>query len=145
MRRCEYKKRYNPRSGKHEYHHIHSGEILGGGVLDPFRWVASKLSGKAAKKMVGDATKKAAEKAAERAALSALTKTGDYAGRKAGDKIAKLMFQQNKKTLRQPQGYIGPTQEDPDLHVQRILSGGKMRRSQKVDQSIQRLLGVGKM
>lgn len=127
MRRCEYKKRYNPSSGKHEYHHIY-----GGGILDPARWFAAKVAALATAK----ATKKAATKAAEKAATAALTKTGEYAGNRAGDKIIQ-MLQRGKKTPTQSVG-VSPThdqsgsptlsQDEINQRVQRILNGGKIRK-----------------
>lgn len=108
-RRCEYKKRYNPRLCKHEYRHIYTGEILGDGIGNPFQWVVSKLSGKAAKEAATKAAEKAVTKAAEKATTAALSKTGEY----AGDKIVQLL-QRSKKTPTQSV-QVSPSQASNEL------------------------------
>lgn len=129
MRRCEYKKRYNPSTGKHEYHHIY-----GGGILDPARRIVAKVFSKSAKKIASDTAKKAATVASN--------KTGAYVGNKAGDKIIKLL-QQGKtppNTSKQTEGlelHHTPatqphsstlSQDEINQRVQRILNGGKIRK-----------------
>ena len=59
--------------------HIHSGEIHGGALTDIF------------KSLFGKTMKEAAKTASKKALQTAATKTGEFAGKKAGDKIIQLL------------------------------------------------------
>jgi len=117
VRRCEFKKRYNPTSGKYEYMHIY-----GNGLFDPIKNIAAKILGPTTKKLVG--------KAAEKATTTALNKTGNYVGNKAGDKIIQLLQKGKKASHTSPTQLAKKpmTQDEINLRVQRILSGGKIRK-----------------
>ena len=78
MRQSEFKMEYNPELGRHTRQHIY-----GEGITDVFKSFGSKLFGKT--------IKTAAKIGAEQAVTTAATKTGEYAVKKAGDKIAKML------------------------------------------------------
>ena len=113
MRQSEFKRRYDPDLGRYVKKHIYTGEIYGEGMSDIFKSVGSKILRKATK----SATKKAA------------TRTGDYAGKKGGDRIVKLLM---KPDISPPD--ISPsepkelTTDEINQRVNQILSGGKLRR-----------------
>ena len=86
MKRSEFKKRYDFKTGRYVKTHIY-GE---GVVTDVFKTIGRKLFEKTMKEAAKTATKTALQKAA--------TKTGEYAGEKAGDKIIQLLRKRNKKT-----------------------------------------------
>ena len=122
MRHCEFKKRYDPKLGKYVKKHIY-----GEGISNVLKAVGSKIFGRTAKK------------AAESAAKKAVIETSEYAGKKAGDKIVELLS--NKKTTT-PSVLIEPslseqlslsepkelTAQEVNYRVNRLLSGGKLRR-----------------
>jgi len=120
MRRCEFKKRYDPDLDMYVTKHMH-----GEGITDVFKAVGKKLFGKTAKSIAKTAAKSAATKAA--------TKTGEYAGKKADDKIVELLSK--NKTIN-PSVQIEPSLSKPNEltpqevndRVNQILSGGKLRR-----------------
>lgn len=119
MRRCEFKKRYNPNSGKHEYRHIY-----GEGIMDTINNMVMKIFGKTTKKLMSETAGKAGKKI--------MNKTGNYVGNKAGDKIVQ-MLQKGKKSIQpppeqKPNNNTPMTQYEINERVQRILSGGKLRR-----------------
>ena len=77
MNGFEYKKRYDPELGRYVKKHIHSGEIQAGGALtDIFKSVFGKTT-------------------AKKALQTGATKTGEYIGKKAGDKITQLLRKKN--------------------------------------------------
>ena len=144
MRQCEFKKRYDPEMDMHVGKHIY-----GEGITDIFKSVGRKLFGKTAKSM--------AKKAAKTAATTAATKTVsgmEYAGKKAGDKIVKLLSknqtprESTPDTLKQieesmasipsiaeksiPTAVLKKAKEltpyEINERVNQILSGGKLRR-----------------
>ena len=120
MRQCEFKKRYDPKLGKYVKKHIY-----GEGISDVLKAVGSKIFGRTAKK--------AAESAAKKAAIE----TSEYAGKKAGDKIVELLS--NNKTTT-PSVLI-----EPSLSEQLSLSEPKVLTAQEVNDRVNRLLSGGKL
>ena len=120
MRHCEFKKRYDPKKGKYVKKHLY-----GEGISDFLKTVGSKIFGKTAKK------------AAETAAKKATIKSSEYAGKKAGDKIVELL-KNNKKTT--PSVMI-----EQILPKQPILSEQKVLTAQEVNDRVNRLLSGGKL
>ena len=121
-RKSEFKKRFDPELGRYTRQHIY-----GEGITDLFKSVGSKLFGKT--------VKSAAKKGVEKAVTTAATKTGEHVGKKAGDKIVKMLsnggvaptskkvtFNKNVKTI--PNKKI--TQQEINQRVNSILSGGKI-------------------
>ena len=84
MRQSEFKIKYDPELGRYTRQHIY-----GEGVMDVFKSFGSKLFGKT--------MKKAAKKGAEKAVIAAATKTGEHEGKKAGDKIIKMLSKSDNK------------------------------------------------
>ena len=82
MRKSEFKKRYDVKTGRYVKKHIYGKGV----VTDVFKTIGRKLFGKTMKEAAKTATKKAVQKAA--------TETGEY----AGDKIIQLLSKKNKKT-----------------------------------------------
>ena len=126
MRQCEFKKRYDPKLGKYVKKHVY-----GEGISDVFKAVGSKIFGRTAKK--------AAESAAKSAAKKAATATSEYAGKKAGDKIVELLSNNKTTTpsvlieqsLSEQLSLSEPkelTAQEVNDRVNRLLSGGKLRR-----------------
>ena len=94
-RQSEYKKKFDPELGKFRLQHIYGeGPIVGGGVKDVFKNIGAKL--------FGQSLKTAAKKKAKAAATEAITRTGEYAGKKAGDKIVELLSKGNRGTYGSP-------------------------------------------
>ena len=120
MRQCEFKKRYDPKLGKYVKKHVY-----GEGISDVLKAVGSKIFGRTAKK--------AAETAAKKAAIE----TSEYAGKKAGDKIVELLS--NNKTTT-PSVLI-----EPSLSEQLSLSEPKVLTAQEVNDRVNRLLSGGKL
>ena len=123
MRKSEFKKSYDVKTGRYVKKHIY-GE---GVVTDVFKTIGRKLFGKTMKEAAKTATKKAVQKAA--------TKTGEYAGEKAGDKFIQLLSKKNKNTktpvaalpIENPQSRELSDYEINE-RVDQLLSGGQMRR-----------------
>ena len=119
MRQCELKKRYDPDLDMYVTKHIY-----GEGISDVFKSVGRKIFGITANKVAKTAAKKAA------------TATGEYAGKKAGDKIVELLSKNKTTTPSFPvESNISTPKESNELtdqevydRVNRILSGGKLRR-----------------
>ena len=122
MRKSEFKMRFDPELGRYTRQHIY-----GEGMMDVFKSVGSKLFGKT--------VKSAAKKGVEKAVTTAATKTGEHVGKKASDKIVKMLsnggvaptskkvtFNKNVKTI--PNKKI--TQQEINQRVNSILSGGKI-------------------
>ena len=125
MNQFEYKKRYDPDLGMYVKKHVHSGEIHGGALTDIFKSVASNLFGKTMK----EAAKTASKKALQTAAI----KTGEFAGKKAGDKIIQLLSKKNKNSPVMNQMTQMPktkplSQYEINERVNRIISGGRLRK-----------------
>ena len=101
--------------------HVHSGEIHGGALTDIF------------KSMIGKRMKEAAKTASKKALQTVATKTGEFAGKKAGDKIIQLLSKKNKTTslptMNQMNQITQPiSQYEINQRVNRIISGGKIRK-----------------
>ena len=124
MRQCELKKRYDPDLDAYVTKHIY-----GEGISDVFKSIGRKIFGKTVNKVAKTAAKKAA------------TATGEYAGNKAGEKIVELLSKNKTTTPSFPvESNISTPKElidqevneltDQEVHdrVNRILSGGKLRR-----------------
>ena len=118
MRHCEFKKRYDPDLDAYVIKHIY-----GEGITDALKAVGKKLFGKTVKS------------AANKAAIKAATATSEYASKKTGDKIVELLSK-NKTTTPSvlmepnisPSEPKVPTAYEVNERVNRILSGGKIRR-----------------
>ena len=111
MRQCEFKKCYDPNLDMYVTKHIY-----GEGISDVVKAVGSKIFRRTAKKVAESATKKAA------------TATGEYAGKKGGDKIVELLRKNkttNSSVLMEPKEL---TAQEVNERVNQILSGGKLRR-----------------
>ena len=132
MNGFEYKKRYDPELGRYVKKHVHSGEIQAGGALtDIF------------KSVFGKTIKKAAKTTAKKALQTGATKTGEYIGKKAGDKITQLLRKNNEASqvslpspfspFSQPSQFSLPSpqipmsQDEINERVNRIISGGKFK------------------
>lgn len=126
MRQSEFKRRYDPDLGKYVMRHIYSEDTYGEGMSDIFKSLGSKIS----------------EVFTKKAAKSAVQKAATATGRKAGDKIVKLLSQNKTTTpsiLMEQSISILPntspseskvlTTEEINNRVNQILSGGKLRRS----------------
>ena len=83
-RQSEFKKRYDPEMGKFTRNHIHGEGI----ITDTLKSIGKKVFGKT--------VKSAAKKVVEKELTNATTKTGDYIGKKAGDKIVSLLSKEKK-------------------------------------------------
>ena len=128
MRQCELKKRYDPDLDMYVTKHIY-----GEGISDVFKSVGRKIFGITANKVAKTAAKKAATATGEYAGKKAATATGEYAGKKAGDKIVELLSKNKTTTPSFPvESNISALKELTDQEVNdrvnRILSGGKLRR-----------------
>ena len=131
-RQSEYKKKFNPETGKFIRQHIH-GE---GYKLDILKSIS--------KKVFGQTVKNAAAKGATKAMTEASIKTGDYVGKKAGDKIVKLLSKEKKpkSTPKKEKPKSTPKKEKPkstpknvkqtkkelDQRLNNLLSGGSKRK-----------------
>ena len=133
MRQCEYKRRYNPEMGRYVKTHIYNEDIktqYGEGIADVFKSIGKKLFGQTMKKTLKTGLQKGAEKAIENAA----TKTGDFAAKKAGDKIIQLLSKKGNKMGAPLMTQQTPTVEQPltdyeiNERVNQLLSGGKLRK-----------------
>ena len=120
MRQCELKKMYDPDLDAYVTKHIY-----GEGISDVFKSIGRKIFGKTANEVAKSAAKSAAKKAA--------TATGEYVGKKAGDKIVELLNKNKTATPSFPvESNISTPKEltDEEVYdrVNRLLSGGKLRR-----------------
>ena len=84
MRQSEFKMKYDPELGRYTRQHIYRE-----GMMDMFNSFGSKLFGKT--------MKTAAKKGTEKAVTAVATKTGEYAGKKAGDKIVKMLSKSDNR------------------------------------------------
>ena len=124
----EYRIRYDREHGK-----FTRTPVYGEGVFsDMMKNISSKLFGETMKKTVKTGLQKGAEKAFENAA----TKTGDYAAKKAGNKIIEMLSKKQPTVRMQPPPTIKQrqntktqlSQREINERVNRILSGGKLRK-----------------
>ena len=110
----EYRIRYDREYGK-----FIRTPVYGEGVFsDMMKNIGSKLFGETMKKTVKSGLQKGAEKAFENAAA----KTGDYAAKKAGNKIIEML------SKKKPERSAQLSQREIDDRINRILSGGKLRK-----------------
>ena len=127
-----YKLRYDREHGKFVKKHVYGEGIFS----DIMKNVSSALFGETMKKTVKTGLQKGAEKAFENAAA----KTGDYAAKKAGDKIIEMLSKkkpvyddpavrmQRTPTIKQYQNTKTQlSRREINDRINRILSGGKLR------------------
>ena len=125
MNRFEYKKRFDPEMGMYVKKHIY-----GEGMMDIFKLLGSKLLNKTIKETI----KKGVQKGSEAAIKSAVEKSGNYASKRAGDKIVQLLSKKNKSSplvdsITETNQKTKPlSQYEINERVNQILSGGKLRR-----------------
>ena len=81
MRKCEFKKKYNPLKCKHEKSHIY-----GEGIFDTLANIITK-----------ETSKNASKKLASKAVNTGLNKVGTHIGNRSGDKIIELLQSKNNK------------------------------------------------
>ena len=121
MRQSEFKKKFDPELGKYTKNHIY-----GEGIMDVFN-----SFGKA---IFGQTMKKAAKQGIEKAATTAATKTGEHVGKKAGDKIVKMLSmgdsskKPTKKKVTFNKNVETISQQDIDQMMNNLLSGGSTRK-----------------
>ena len=123
MRQSEFKKKLDPELGRYTRQHIY-----GEGITDVFKSFGSKLFGKT--------VKSAAKKGAKKVVTAAATKTGEYAGKKAGDKIVQMLSKGRVEPPRNPpakkvtfnKNVEAVSQQDIDQMLNNLLSGGSTRK-----------------
>ena len=121
MNRFEYKKRFDLEMGMYVKKHIY-----GEGLMDIFKLLGRKLLNKTVKEGI--------KKGSEKAIASAVEKSGNYAAKRAGDKIVQLLSKNKStpsivKNADSVMKEIAPlSQYEIDERVNRILSGGKLRK-----------------
>ena len=115
-RQSEYKKKFNPETGKFTREHIYGGGFL----TDSLKSIGKKVFGKT--------VKSAATKGIEKAMTAAATKTGEYVGKKAGDKIVSILSKEKpKSTPKVRKVNTRPNKQHKiNAKVNSILSGGKI-------------------
>ena len=141
--KSEYKKRYDPDTGRYVKKHIYSRELHGEGYkMDMLKSLGKKLFGKT--------TREIAKKAVEKTATSVATKTGEHIGNRAGDKIVQMLSKKSpKETIKkqidiEPLTYTDyafslepPVQEKPKnqmtnqeiaQRVNQLISGGRIKK-----------------
>ena len=118
----EYGIRYNHIRGKYVRKHVYGEGVFS----DMMKNIGSKLFGETMKKTVKTGLQKGAEKAFENAAA----KTGDYAAKKAGNKIIEMLSKkQPPPTIKKRQNTKTKlSQREINERVNRILSGGQLRK-----------------
>ena len=115
-RQSEYKKRFDPELGRYTKKHVY-----GEGITDVLESFGSKLFGKTVKS------------AAKKAVTAAATKTGEYAGKKAGDKIVQLLSKGSSqkppsKKVTFNKNVEAVSQQEIDQMLNNLLSGGSTRK-----------------
>ena len=143
--KSEYKKRYDPDTGRYVKKHIYSGELHGEGYkMDMLKSLGKKLFGKK--------TQEIAKKAVEKTATSVATKTGEHLGNRAGDKIVQMLSKKTpKETVKkqidiEPLTYTDyafslepPVQEKPKTQVKHPMT------SQEIAQRVNQLISGGRI
>ena len=129
-RQSEYKKKFDPEMGKYTRQHIwgdaspQNPPAYGSGIWgDTLKSVGKKLFGKT--------VKSAAKKGVEKGLTTAATKTGDYVGKKAGDKIVQILSKDSKPKKSTPKkvtNNVKKTQKEIDQMLNNLLSGGSTRK-----------------
>ena len=145
--KSEYKKRYDPDTGRYVKKHIYSRELHGEGYkMDMLKSLGKKLFGKT--------TREIAKKAVEKTATSVATKTGEHIGNRAGDKIVQMLSKKPPKETFKKQIDIEPltytdyafslkptVQEKPKnqmtnqeiaQRVNQLISGGRIKKKRIV-------------
>ena len=84
-------------------------------------------------KLFGQTIKEAAKTATKKAVSTAVTKTGEYAGKKARDKIIELLQRNKKETpiiATQQKKHVDTPLTDYEINerVNQLISGGKLRK-----------------
>ena len=124
MNQSLYKKRYDPDMGMYVKKHIY-----GEGIADVLKTIGRKIFNKTVKEGL--------KKGSEKAIATAVEKSGNYASKKAGEKIVQLLSKKNKEPvfdLMTETKSINPkqlSQYEINERVNNILSGGKLRRKVK--------------
>ena len=118
MRPSEFKKRYDPNLDRYVMKHVHDETIYSEGFSDVVKSVGKKLFGKTAKSIAKTATK-----------------TGEYVGKKAGDKIVELL---SKKKTTTPS-----VQMEPNISIPPSLSQPKELTSDEINDRVNMLLSGG--
>ena len=135
--KSEYKKRYDPDTGRYVKKHIYSGELHGEGYkMDMMKSLGKKLFGKT--------TRELAKKAVE--------KTGEHLGNRAGDKIVQMLSKNPPKETVKKQIDIEPltytdyafsleptVQEKPKTQVKHPMT------SQEIAQRVNQLISGGRI
>ena len=123
----EYRIRYDHNRGKYVMKHVYGEGVFS----DMMQSIGSKLFGETMKKTVKAGLQKGAEKAIENAA----TKTGDYAAKKAGNKIIEMLSKKGpvvrKRAPNTKQHQNTKTQlsrREINDRINQILSGGRLRK-----------------
>ena len=143
--KSDYKKRYDPDTGRYVKKHIYSGELHGEGYkMDMLKSLGKKLFGKT--------TREIAKKAVEKTATSVATKTGEHLGNRAGDKIVQMLSKKNPKETvkkqinKEPLTYTDyafslepPVQEKPKTQVKNPMT------SQEIAQRVNQLISGGRI
>ena len=143
--KSEYKKRYDPDTGRYVKKHIYSGELHGEGYkMDMLKSLGKKLFGKK--------TQEIAKKAVEKTATSVATKTGEHLGNRGGDKIVQMLSKKTpKETVKkqidiEPLTYTdyafsleSPVQEKPKTQVKHPMT------SQEIAQRVNQLISGGRI
>ena len=143
--KSEYKKRYDPDTGRYVKKHIYSRELHGGGYkMDMLKSLGKKLFGKT--------TREIAKKAVEKATTSVATKTGEHLGNRAGDKIVQMLSKKQPKEVVKKQIDIEPltytdytfsleptVQEKPKTQVKHQMT------SQEIVQRVNQLISGGRI
>ena len=117
MRQSEFKKKFDHELGKYTKNHIY-----GEGKMDVFKSFGKKIT--------GQTMKKAAKKGIEKAMTTAATKTGEHVGKKAGDKIVKMLSmgdsskKPTKKKVTFNKNVETISQQEIDQMMNNLLSGG---------------------
>ena len=106
-RQSEYKKKFNPETGKFTRQHIYGEGIM------------SDILKSIGKKLFGQTVKTTAKKGIDKALTTAATKTGEYVGKKAGDKIVSILSKEKPKVKK-----IKPIPKVKKTNS--ILSGGRI-------------------
>ena len=112
-RQSEFKKRFDPEMGKYTVQHIYGTGV----ITDTFKNMGSKLFKK---------------KATKKALATTSKKTGEYVGKKAGDKIVSILSKEKKPKSKKVNFsnnvkiYPKNTRKEINEKVNSILSGGKI-------------------
>ena len=129
VRQCDYQMTYDPTLDEYVYRHVYDDSPKeGSGLFSSLGNNALKL---VSKKAVSDLASLAAKKAVEKASST----TGEYLGKKAGDKIVKLLQGKpvknsviDKPMVVKKQANETKDEYDRNLVIQRLLAGSGIKR-----------------